>query len=276
SVFLPILLFCFFAYYDLSNKLIPSAAGENQFDISTFTFSILALVFPITTLLAAIHRSIQTDEQIRVAEVKNESDKYYAHQKYIVECLNSLTKHEIKSSWNVNDNKRTIGISNPHKLFRQAFDKSSPDKPSFELNSLVENSFLELWTWFNDELTLLHQKNSPAISANFIYQAECKLAEFSRLLGFSKPNGPYSANINYSLNHSFNLITCFLSENEFIKALSYYNEVTSEVCDILNIDIDFNKICPDIMNYINGQNNILNCYHPNFIGYVSYKKPSLI
>ncbi|HAS0802370.1 MULTISPECIES: hypothetical protein [Enterobacter cloacae complex] len=268
SIFLPVLIFCICAYYDLQNKTISNNSIE-QYDISTFTLSILALVLPATTILAAIHRSIQTDEQIKVTEKKNESDKYYAHQKYIVECLNSLTKYEVKSSWNNNDNSRVITVSNPHKLYRQAFKKSSPENVSFELNEFINQAFPALWKWLNEELCLLHKNNSPAISANFLYKAEGRLVGLSRHLGFSRPNGPWSANIN----NNFNLITSFLSEEEFIRTIHYYNEVTSEVCDILNIEIDFGKICPDVMNYIYGGKKILQCYHPNFIGYMPYKQP---
>ncbi|MBN3342559.1 hypothetical protein H5A44_08980 [Pectobacterium brasiliense] len=268
SIFLPTLIFCIFSYYDLSNKKT-SVLGADQYDISTFTLSILALVLPATTILSAIHRSIQTDEQIKIAEKKNESDKYYAHQKYIIECLASLTKHEIKSSWNGHENSRIISISNPHKLYRQAFKESSPENASFELNSVINESLVSLWTWLNTELCAIHNNNSPTISAHFLYKVEGRLVGLSRHLGFSRPNGPWCANIN----NQFNLITSFLSEDEFIRTIHNYNEVTTEVCDILNIEIDFGKICPDIMNYIYGGKKTLQCYNSNYIGYIPYKQP---
>lgn len=271
SIFLPFLIFCIFAYYDLENNKLSNGSTE-QYDISTFTLSILALVLPAITILSAIHRSIQTDEQIKVAEKKNESDKYYSHQKYIIECLNSLTKYEVASSWQDKDNSRAIAISNPHKLYRQAFNKSTPENASYELNNLIYESFSDLWKWLNAELCALHAKNSPTLSADFVYKVEGKLVDLSRRFGFSRPNGPWSADIN----RNFHLITSFLTEDELIRTLHYYNEVTSEVCDILNIEIDFSKLCPDIMNYMNGRNKILECYNPNFISYIPYKQPMFV
>lgn len=268
STLLPIIIFCILAFFDVSNGVSSSQKGIEHYEISTFTFSILALIIPIVSIIASIHRSIQTDEQIRVTEKKNESDKYYAHQKYIVEAFNSLNKHEVISSSNGKDNNRIISVSNPHKLYRQSFNNASPENANLTLNKFIEEGFTLFWQWLNRELCEVKSLNSPIASANFVYKVEGKLVGLSRHLGVSRPNGPYSATTHY---RGFHLTTSFINEDDFIRTIHCYSEVTSEICDILNINIDFEKICLDVMNYIYSNVSLLECYNKNFIALVPHR-----
>lgn len=272
SILLPITIFFILAFFDVTNGRVASKNGINHYEISTFTFSVLALIIPIVSIIASIHRSIQTDEQIRVTEKKNESDKYYAHQKYIVEAFNSLNKHEVISSSNGKNNNRTISVSNPHKLYRQAFKNASPDNANLTINKFIEEGFTLFWQWTNNALCEVKRANSPQASANFIHQVEGRLVGLSRHLGVSRPFGPYSANIQYK---GIDITTSFLNEDDFIRTMHCYIEVTSEICDILNINLEFGKICIDVMNYIYGNVSILECYNTNYTSLIPHRNATL-
>lgn len=273
STTIPIIIFSLLAFFDIKNGETISKSGPFHYEISTFTFSTLALILPIVSIIASIHRSIQTDEQIRVTENKNESDKYYAHQKYIVESLNSLNKQEIISSANGKDNNRSIYVSNPHKLYRQAFTQASPANADLALSPNIKEALTSFWEWLNREFTNRKYEKLSYNSAKFIYETEGRLIGLARHLGVSRPFGSYSANIAFG---DYNLTTSFVDENDFARTIYCYNEVTSDICDILGIEIDFGKICPDIMNYIYGSEKFPLCFHRNFTSFVTHRNAILL
>lgn len=274
STSLPIIIFFILAAFDIKNGETLTTIGKfHQLAISTFAFSTLALIIPIVSIIASIHRSIQTDEQIRVTEKKNESDKYYAHQKYIVESLNSLNKQEIAFSFNDKTNKKSIYVSNPHKLYSQAFTHASPENADFTLSPKINEMLTSFWKWLNREFKIYNKEKLTYKSANFVYETEGRLFGFSRHLGVSRPFGAYSANIKIN---DYNLTTSFMNEKDFLRTIYCYNEVTSDICDVLGIEIDFRKICPDIMNYIYGSENYPLCFQVNFTSYITHTNAILL
>ncbi|MBO1916557.1 hypothetical protein J4727_17645 [Providencia rettgeri] len=69
-------------------------------------------------LISSIHKTIQTKKQIQVTEIKNISDSFYSHKKYIIEEFNTIkVAHEIIE----ND----IIIKLPNKLYKKLYHKST-------------------------------------------------------------------------------------------------------------------------------------------------------
>lgn len=71
---------------------------ETFIEISKLPLGVLALTIPVTAVIAAIHRSIQTAKQIEETQVKNTVDLYYAHLKFFIDQLkdNDIVDSAIK------------------------------------------------------------------------------------------------------------------------------------------------------------------------------------
>lgn len=104
--------------------------GFNNFIlISKLPIGILSLTIPFVAVVNNIHRTIQTNTQIEVAQSKNISDSYYSHFKYITDYLTNLPKRtlDIKVSYN-NEINYEYGITYPVHLYNYLFKENSPTK----------------------------------------------------------------------------------------------------------------------------------------------------
>ncbi|EOC1611884.1 hypothetical protein ACI49Z_003613 [Cronobacter turicensis] len=65
--------------------------GLNNFlNISKLPLGLLSLSVPLGVIVSNIHRTIQTDKQIKEAQKKNKIDAFYAHRKNTIELLDNL------------------------------------------------------------------------------------------------------------------------------------------------------------------------------------------
>ncbi|HEM8137763.1 TPA: hypothetical protein U2M34_000619 [Providencia rettgeri] len=93
AVLSPIVLFLIFGVI-IWKDYIPdlSKAGLDKFaEISKFPLAVLALSPIFGVIVSNIHKTIQTKKEIQVTEVKNISDSFYSHNKYIIEELKSIS-----------------------------------------------------------------------------------------------------------------------------------------------------------------------------------------
>lgn len=86
---LPVLLFFYFDWFSWKGRSLQwDTTGFDTFiNISKFPLTLLALILPLTALVASWHRSIQTAKQIEETQVKNTADLYYAHLKFFIDRL---------------------------------------------------------------------------------------------------------------------------------------------------------------------------------------------
>lgn len=105
GIIVPIGVFFYLEYFVfLSNEITFNADGfKIFFEESKLPLGVLALSPIFGVIVSNIHRTIQTEKQINVTEVKNISDSFYTHNKYIIEefrsiqCQNSYLKMAVDS-----------------------------------------------------------------------------------------------------------------------------------------------------------------------------------
>lgn len=118
AVLSPIVLFLIFGVI-IWKDYIPdlSGTGLDKFaQISKFPLAALALSPIFGVIVSNIHRTIQTKKQIQVTEIKNISDGFYSHNKYIIEEFKSI---EYKN------NQLKMLIDSPNKLYKRIYPASN-------------------------------------------------------------------------------------------------------------------------------------------------------
>ncbi|CDL83893.1 hypothetical protein [Xenorhabdus szentirmaii] len=146
SVTLPIILFFTFGLFVWTgyNIRLDEKGFSTFLEISKLPLAILALSPVFGVIISNIHRTIQTDEQIKKTSFKNNMDAFYAHNKYILEglmdiniinCYSVENKHEKYVSYfkkitgdiecfnkyRVNEN---VIIKSPKRLFSKMYKKT--------------------------------------------------------------------------------------------------------------------------------------------------------
>ncbi|MEY0835803.1 hypothetical protein AB7238_06165 [Providencia alcalifaciens] len=102
----------------LNPNLLSFENIDSLFTKSAVALYISALTPTLGVLISSIHKTIQTKKQIQVTEIKNISDSFYSHKKYIIEEFNTIkVAHEIIE----ND----IIIELPNKLYKKLYHKST-------------------------------------------------------------------------------------------------------------------------------------------------------
>ncbi|MBD2799516.1 hypothetical protein ID854_03320 [Xenorhabdus sp. M] len=192
----PIVLFFIFGYLIWSNYTLRlDENGLNTFfEISKFPLSILALSPVLGLIVSNIHRTIQTnaqikrtEEQIRLTSMKNNMDAFYAHYKYIIEGLSEINIHNHYHYDNFKFNNikfkdnylnkfkidEEIVIKNTRKLFNDIYKRHGDLKYGFnpKLNkkfmSLMFNNIDGMTNVLNSfEFTLLATGNKVKMNLN--------------------------------------------------------------------------------------------------------------
>lgn len=111
-----------------------SSAGFEVFlAISKLPLLLLASAIPLAAIVNNVHRTIQTEKQIRESERKNLFDAYYGHLKFMVEQFKAVEGHEIAFEFahgqkmdQVASIKSQMSIRLPLELYRKSFHLSSP------------------------------------------------------------------------------------------------------------------------------------------------------
>lgn len=159
SLRVPIISFIWFGCFAWSNTdLSMDAEGYNNFlNASKLPLGLLSLSIPFAVIVNNIHRTIQTDKQIKEAEKKNNVDFFYAHRKNTIEVFQNYETLEIP----VPNSTITLEFKNCYSTYRRCFPHAST----------TDNDF-----------------NS---SMSFIKKAEIIWCEICTLLNKKEPNSYY-------------------------------------------------------------------------------------
>ncbi|WP_258089957.1 hypothetical protein [Serratia liquefaciens] len=125
----------------LQTKINISAEGYDNF-LQTFKLPIgvLSLSIPLVAIVAHIHRTIQTAEQIQTTRKKNAADSFFSHHKFMIEAFGKIASKDINISMQPIEYK----IGDPYQLYDNLFKNSSYEhgiNPSnlFSITSEIEN-----------------------------------------------------------------------------------------------------------------------------------------
>lgn len=172
SILTPLCYFIVLGYFAWQGSTLElSAHGYSNFiKLSVFPIGILSISLPLSALIARIHSTQQTAEQIRITKKKNDIDAFYAHRKAMFEYFSSIDQHKY-------DGGLTGGFQAHPRLHIKFFKSDKPEKGLPEINK----------DQFKRSLDKLHEArssieylmNSNFVSANdeklvFAYLVACK------------------------------------------------------------------------------------------------------
>lgn len=99
-----------------------SSEGYNNFlDLYKLPIAVLSLSIPLAAITSHIHRTFQTASQINITNKKNDADRFFSHQKFIIDNLKELKSKDFTFK-SENDN---LSIETPASLYRKLFPLSS-------------------------------------------------------------------------------------------------------------------------------------------------------
>ncbi|ECV9990397.1 hypothetical protein F3Q50_16960, partial [Salmonella enterica subsp. enterica] len=116
--------------------------GFNNFlNISKLPLAVLSLSIPLGVVVNNIHRTIQTDKQIKEAEKKNKVDFFYAHRKNTIEALQHLESLDIPL---IKKNTK-LEFENCYSTYRKCYPYASTTNSNFDASKdYIQNAEL-IW-----------------------------------------------------------------------------------------------------------------------------------
>lgn len=123
--------------------------GFNSFlSISKFPLALLSLSLPFGVIVNNVHRTIQTDKQIKEAARKNKIDGFYSHRKNTIDMLDNLPLHE----FNAADGLQKLSFENNYMLYKKCFPRASTTSNDFLVNSQYIDDVKETWIALSNNL----------------------------------------------------------------------------------------------------------------------------
>ncbi|MGG4663579.1 hypothetical protein [Providencia vermicola] len=209
GIFLPLIVASWIEYQIilLNPELLSFQNLDHLFKASTSALYISALIPTLGVIISNIHKTIQTEKQIKASEGKNTLDGFYAHYKYLTEEFRKL-----------DEKKERIVIINPNKLYKKIFVNSSylngVGKLSedfiiniFETINNINNSFNEINIKELDSLCRTNDINVKKLVSDLMNLNDDYLAgidndssEILKLLE-SEPEKKFNIHENYRKNY---------------------------------------------------------------------------
>ncbi|MDD8344069.1 hypothetical protein LAW33_17905 [Escherichia coli] len=132
------------------------AEGFNNFlNISKLPLAALSLSIPFGVIVNNIHRTIQTDKQIKEAEKKNKIDFFYAHRKNTIEVFQNYETMELPIPIN---STVSLEFKNCYSLYRRCFPHASTTDNDFNSSMSFIHKAEIIWA----EICILLDKEEPS------------------------------------------------------------------------------------------------------------------
>lgn len=237
AIIIPIVSFLMIGFicwreYDL--KL--DADGFNKFiEISKLPLGLLSLSIPFGVVVNNIHRTIQTDKQIKEAERKNKADGFYSHRKNTIEMFESLPF----KSFQVAGEKYTLEFDNCYSTYRYSYPMASTSSGEFIADENFVRRVDNLWIALKEKL-----ENPPTRSAEstlkYIASIENILDNMHRILLFKPIEIKKLLLVNFSNEEGFTkrFVTKFSCEDDIKMAINAYWNACMIITQALELDIN--------------------------------------
>ena len=242
SIFAPIASFIYFGFFVWIGKSPNiSVHGYSRFyEISKFPLLLLASSVPLASIINNVHRTIQTEKQIRESERKNLSDSYYTHLKTMVDFFQSIPSKEVElKNGDTVILLKTIKIEYPHHLYRTIYSLSNPNSgASLDYDSKFRENVVRAWAKITSEIKSLKDKPSRSTLENaeitYIsvmeswYEIEISIINLCANIGIVK----YHFGASYKISgFDTTLITNFYNPTDLYRTLLALNEITQALFD---------------------------------------------
>lgn len=204
------------------NSLRLDAIGfDNFLSISKLPLAILSLCLPLGVVVNNVHRTIQTDKQIKEAERKNKADGFYSHRKNTIEMFEHLPFR----SFEVVGETYKISFENNYATYRCCYPFASTTVNIFKASENFTGNTKATWLALKDKLSNPEYSSEDELF-KYIAAIENYLLQIHHLLMFNPFNNKefYSESYFDETGNLKSFRTRFKNEWDIKKAiLAYWN-----------------------------------------------------
>lgn len=250
SIIIPIVSFFCLGYIAWSgHSLRLDGEGMNNFlNISKLPIAVLSLAIPFGVIVNNIHRTIQTDKQIKEAESKNFMDRYYAHKKNTIENLQNIDLSEL----HIINKYSKLEFKNCHSTYKKFYPFASIKNNDFNADSAMiekaNNLFLQLnklvnKTELNTITDYYYNLNQVEELLHSIHEHyEFKPLDFKEI---------FSSTIENEENLEFEFRTKFINEDNLKLSISTYLLAHYNIAELFELKItkEFKRDTNELVKY---------------------------
>lgn len=175
SAFIIVGIIC---WYGKSLRL-DSIGFDNFLSISKLPLALLSLCLPLGVVVNNVHRTIQTDKQIKEAERKNKADGFYSHRKNTIEMFENLP---FKSIFII-DKKYKIEFENNYTTYKYCYPDASINSMIYDADEEFTGRIQHNWLSLMDKIKNVNY-NSEDELLRHIHSIENLLDQIHRILLF--------------------------------------------------------------------------------------------
>lgn len=242
---------------DYKLAFTPKAYAE-FLSINRLPLLLLGTTIPLVAIIVYIHRTIQTEKQIKLTEIKNSADSYYSHSKHIIDNINTLPKETIiYETKNGIFFKEELSVLQPHSFYKHIFSNSSITNgfsptinPSF-YNS-IHNAFNEI-----SKALLLAENNQD--DKDVLLDCLSQIESYCMILGLEYRTNYSPDSHVFSVDGMHRILNIsFSNEKQLKQKLSYFYNTTISLADLFDFEADYLKFEQ------NNDNSLLFYIHSSF------------
>ena len=181
AIIIPLSLFIVFGvicWYEHSIR-IDSTGFNNFLSISKLPLALLSLSLPFGVVVNNIHRTIQTDKQIKEAERKNKADSFYAHRKNTIEMFENLPF----KSFSITDKDYKLCFENNYVTYRYCYPFMSTYLVTYDADSNFTDRVKNIWLSLREKIDNTNLNNESDYLTH-IASIENLLDQMHKLLTF--------------------------------------------------------------------------------------------
>ena len=227
------------------------ADGFNNFlTISKLPLAVLSLSIPFGVIVNNIHRTIQTDKQIKEAQKKNTMDGFYSHRKHTMEIIQNL---ELTHTYFLR-NKEKLEFRNSYSFYKVLYPFANESTLNFTPSVSFITKSEALWIQMANLIKkpewtgVLHYYNHLA-------KIEECLRKIHRQYIFKDIENDkiFSQSVTIE-NEKYEFRSLFSSEQEFKDTLSAYWHAHLSIMELIehNFTDDFKRTIKPIFDYTLG------------------------
>lgn len=175
SAFIVVGIIC---WYGKSLRL-DSTGFDNFLSISKLPLALLSLSLPFGVVVNNVHRTIQTDKQIKEAERKNKADGFYSHRKNTIEIFENLPFR----SFEVVGKTHQIKFDNNYTTYKYCYPNASTTSYDFEADEHFTVRTHNIWLALKEKIQNPNYSDTDGLF-KYISSIENLLAQIHNLLMF--------------------------------------------------------------------------------------------
>ncbi|WP_411696597.1 hypothetical protein [Enterobacter pasteurii] len=259
AIRVPLISFIFFGCFAWSGHppSFTSKGFSNFIERGKLPLGLLSLSIPFLAVINNMHRTIQTDAQIKESKKKNLSDLFYSHQKNTTEYFSTHIQYTLQagnSQLNSHE-ERFIKVKHTYKLYQKLFPQSSALDNNFTLSKeyikLIKSIWVKINLLLNEENYKYVQgekKSYKARQAKNVHSLELCIRKLSRKLYLNEIKFKYIFQL-YE-HEKFTLHTGIQSEDDLKNIIKCFWVITNDIFLIGNEVILKKSDYPNIDRYL--------------------------